>query len=328
MSDRGSPFHAGERAIQEREGVRERIEQVGQKIIRDHLPAQHREFFAQLPFLVAAGLDEAERPWATLLFGSPGFVDATDPRTLDVHALPRHGDPLVERFERGAPVGLLGIEFDTRRRNRANGTIADRSERGFRVAVTQSFGNCPQYIQARRILRPRNPSDRAPHSAIPEGRLLSKPAREAVTRADTFFIATASSAPRGGAASEGLDVSHRGGKPGFVRVDEEEGATVLTFPDFRGNFQFNTLGNLLVNPRAGVVFVDFASGDLLTLTGSGAIVWSGPELEGFDGAERLVRFRVDEGRLLEGAVPLEWSRDVELSPHLARTGAWPEPPRR
>jgi predicted pyridoxine 5'-phosphate oxidase superfamily flavin-nucleotide-binding protein len=241
-----------------------------------------------------------------------------------VQALPGPSDPLLESFERAAPVGLLGIEFETRRRNRLNGIVSSRGANGFRVAVSQSFGNCPQYIQARRVLQFRTRSEAETGTAIPEGRLLSRAAREAVSRADTFFIATASAEPLGEARSEGLDVSHRGGKPGFVRVDEEDGASVLTFPDFRGNFQFNTLGNLLVNPRAGVLFVDFATGDLLSLTGRGAIVWNGPELEAFEGAERLVRFHVEEGRVLERAVPLEWSDAVELSPHLARTGAWPE----
>ncbi len=108
MNQHGSPFHAGERAIQELEGVRDRIEQVGRKIIRDHLPVQHQEFFTGLPFLVAAGLDETDRPWATLLTGEPGFASARDSRTLDVHALPSAEIRCSEASNRERPSGSSG----------------------------------------------------------------------------------------------------------------------------------------------------------------------------------------------------------------------------
>jgi predicted pyridoxine 5'-phosphate oxidase superfamily flavin-nucleotide-binding protein len=323
VSDEGSPFHAGEQAIQELEGVRERIEEVGRKIIRDWMPAQHREFFQSLPFLVAAALDRAGRPWATLLSGAPGFAVARDSKTLEVRALPAPGDPLAESFGEGEPVGLLGIEFETRRRNRLNGVVAHRDSQGFTVAVSQSFGNCPQYIQARHLLRL---GERNPVAPLVERPSLSSRAQDLIARADTFFIASVSAEPRGESSSEGLDVSHRGGKPGFVRIGTEASRSVLTVPDFRGNFQFNTLGNLLVNPLAAVLFVDFTSGTLLTLTGKAEIVWTGAELESFEGAERLVRFYVEEGRSLERALPLEWSSNVQPSPHLARTGEWPNEP--
>jgi hypothetical protein len=117
-----------------------------------------------------------------------------------------------------------------------------------------------------------------------------------VREADTFFIATASEG--------GADVSHRGGPRGFVRVTEEAGATVLTFPDYRGNFFFNTLGNLHANPRAGLTLVDFATADVLMLTGTTDVIWNGPELAAFAGAQRLVRFAVVHGVLLPRALPL------------------------
>ncbi len=323
MSDDSSPFHAGEQAIQELEGVRDRIEQVGRKIIRDHMPLQHQEFYQALPFLVAAALDRGARPWATILSGAPGFAVAHDSKTLEVRALPAPGDPLTESFNPGEPVGLLGIELETRRRNRVNGTVARRDAEGFTIAVSQTFGNCPQYIQARHLVRLK---ERSAGATLREGPRASSRAQDLIASADTFFIASASAEPRGRLMSDGLDVSHRGGKPGFVRIEEEASQSVLTFPDFRGNFQFNTLGNLLVNPLAAVLFVDFTTGTLLSLTGRAEIVWTGSELERFEGAERLVRFQVEEGRLLERALPLDWSPAVTPSPHLARTGAWPSKP--
>ncbi len=116
----------------------------------------------------------------------------------------------------------------------------------------------------------------------------------------------------------GVDVSHRGGKPGFVRVDD---ARTLSAPDFIGNFFFNTLGNLTLNPRAGLLFIDFENGDLLYLAVTAEILWDGDALSGFTGAERLLRFSVQQAMRVSGAMPLRWG-SAEPSPHLARTGAW------
>lgn len=317
MAD-SSVFHPGEQEAQARAGVRERIEQVGQVMLRDHMLDQHRELFAQLPMLVVGSLDEGGRPWASLLAGRPGFVSTPDPRTLRVDARPLPGDPLAANLAVGAPIGILGIELPTRRRNRMNGSVAATDASGFSVSVQQSFGNCPKYIQAR---TPVWTGVATPSAVAVEGAALSDDARRMIESADTFFIATAAADALSPAASraDGVDVSHRGGKPGFVRVTDDGAATLLTIPDFVGNYLFNTLGNLLVNPRAGLLFVDFARGDLLGLTGSVTIVWDGPEVDAFAGAQRLLRIRVEEGWRLRAALPLRWSAP-EFSPHLRDTG--------
>jgi hypothetical protein len=316
-----SPFHEGERALQERVGVRERLETIGRKTIRRLMPDQHRELFEKLPYLLAGALDERRRPWATMLVGRPGFITSPDPATLRVAARPAAGDPLAHSFGRGEPVGLLGIELSNRRRNRMNGLITDTDAHGFTVKVGQSFGNCPKYIQLREPVFVVDPAvAAAPRPVLPQGPLLSDEARTVIERADTFFIATAA-APGNTDSAHGVDVSHRGGRPGFVRVGEQGGQTILTAPDFLGNFHFNTFGNLAVNPRAGVLFVDFASGGLLSLTGQAEVIWSGPERDAFPGAERLLRFAVEAGMWMPAALPLRWSEAV-LSPHLASTGTW------
>ena len=311
-----SPFHAGERAVQTRAGVREEIERRGGRAIRDFMPEQHRNFFAMQPFLVVGSVGAHERPWASIVVGLPGFAHSPDPRTLRIDARPVDGDPLGANLAVGAPVGLLGIQPETRRRNRMNGTVTARDERGFTVHVEQSFGNCPQYIQARAPTFAAAPETVAlPRPVRAEAELLSPAAAALIRSADTFFIATA-------AHESGVDVSHRGGKPGFVRATVEAGRTVLTAPDFSGNNFFNTLGNIAANPRAGLIFVDFASGGVLLLTGDAEIVWDGPELAAFVGAGRLLRVRAVEGRAIADAVPLRWS-DPEFAPQLAATGAWP-----
>ncbi|MFE0757121.1 pyridoxamine 5'-phosphate oxidase family protein [Inquilinus sp. NPDC058860] len=319
------PFHPGELAAQARAGVRERMAPAGRRAIRGIMPDQHRDFFAMLPFIVVGSLDRQGRPWASVLSGRPGFLSSPDPRTLIVAARPAYGDPLGDNLAAGAPIALLGIQLETRRRNRMNGTVTEWADGRFAVTVGQSFGNCPQYIQARRpsfVAEPDSLGEPRPVHA--EGPVLSPRAAALVVAADTFFIATRSAdAGEGEAPSEGVDVSHRGGRPGFVRVAEEGGQTVLTAPDFVGNFYFNTFGNIEADPRAALVFVDFDTGGVLLLTGTAEVVWDGPEVASFAGAERLLRFRLEEGRWIEDAVPLRWSAP-EQAPQLAATGTWEE----
>jgi predicted pyridoxine 5'-phosphate oxidase superfamily flavin-nucleotide-binding protein len=321
-----SPFHVGELAIQTRLGVQERIDRQGRRMIRDYLPDQHREFFAQLSYVLVGTVDGDGQPWASLLVGEPGFIASPnlggaspeENRTLHIAAQPLYGDPLHQTLAEGADIGLLGIELHTRRRNRINGTIAALDAHGLTVIVGQSFGNCPQYIQARRYdLRSYNPTTPKPIHALTA---LGEAEQAMLAAADTFFIATAYQGKAAGAAS-GVDISHRGGRPGFVRIDQ---AQTLTIPDFSGNLHFNTFGNLELNPRAGLLFIDFERGDLLYLTGTAEVIWDGDEVTTYEGAERLLRFRLIQGYQVEGSLPLTWSAP-EFSPFLTDTGPWQNP---
>ena len=310
-------FHEGESAVQERTGVRERLAALGPRAIRDFMPDQHREFFAQLPFLIAGTADAGGQPWASVLANPPGFIFALDPHRLEVRARPLAADPLHETLVAGASIGLLGIQPHTRRRNRLNGTVESATAAGFSVRVSQSFGNCPKYIQARepRFVERTGSSEKSARRAA----MLDGAARGLIRRADTFFIATAYPA-RGGASGRalGVDVSHRGGSPGFVRIDAND---ALTAPDFLGNFFFNTLGNLQLNPRAGLLFVDFESGDLLYLAADAEIIWEGAEVRRFAGAQRLLRFRLREALYVAASLPLRWG-PAQPSPFLSSMGAW------
>ena len=313
-------FHEGERAVQARVGVREKIEELGRRVIRDHMPDQHREFFALLPFVVIGALDDSRQPWATVLAGPSGFMRSPDPKTLVIQAQPAPSDPLAGSLRAGRPVGLLGIQPHTRRRNRMNGIVRSASAGALEIAVSQSFGNCPKYIQAREPLYVAS-ADASGFTTRGADGPLDAAAQAVVRAADTFFIATAhpDAAAGSAASSDGVDVSHRGGKPGFVKV--EDGGLHLTAPDFIGNFLFQTLGNLTINPRAGLLFVDVASGDLLYVAVRGSIVWDGPQLRAFEGAQRLVGFEVIGWRFVERGLPLRWST-AELSPFLKPTGDW------
>jgi predicted pyridoxine 5'-phosphate oxidase superfamily flavin-nucleotide-binding protein len=309
-------FHLGEQALQARVGLRERLAEIGPLIMRDEMPDPHRAFFAQLPFVMFGSVDTSGQPWASVLAGPPGFAHAPDRRHLRVDSLPMGDDPLCDALNVGAPIGVLGIEPHTRRRNRMNGWIDEVDAQSLSIAVGQSFGNCPKYIVRRQARFAPAAEDAAVESSLRTAyraataavRLdaLDAQARLLIASADTFFIATAH--PRSGTddhPSHGVDVSHRGGPAGFVRIDDHR---VLKVPDYSGNRFFNTLGNLALNPRAGLLFIDYDSGDLLQLAVTAEIVWTGPEVDALPGAERLVRLRVDRMLRRPAALPLHWGR--------------------
>ena len=313
-----SPWHQGEIEVQESAGVVEQMAPIGRRAIRDHLIEQHRAFYPQLPFIVAGAVDPAGDVWATLISGRPGFLHAPDPLRLDVSARREPSDPADAGLGDGQSVGLLGIELHTRRRNRLNGTIRRHGADGFAVEVRESFGNCPQYIRLRNLAFVRGPAE--PSTADPEElQALDDAARVMIASAETLFIASFVDTADG---ERQVDVSHRGGRPGFVRVDADG---TLTIPDFAGNNFFNTLGNIRTNPKAGLVFVDFAGGDLLQLTGGAEVVLDDPDIAAFQGAERLLRIRPRRIVWRPGALPLRWTSDEDgASPNTALTGDWSE----
>jgi hypothetical protein len=299
-----SPFHAGEQAVQERLGVREGIEPWARKVVRPYLPEEHRAFYAALPYVVAAARDAAGRPWATLLAGAPGFIGSPDSETLLIDGGPVPGDALRGSFVSGADVGLLGIELATRRRNRVNGRVRTSDQDGIVFAVDQSFGNCPQYISEREWRLVSN--EQAQPASIRTDRFSPELAAR-IRAADTFFIATGHR-DEGEDATFGMDASHRGGAPGFVEVVDER---TLVIPDYAGNNHFNTIGNLVLDPRAGLVFVDFETGGMLQLTGRAEIDWDSEEIDRHPDARRLIRFTLEEAIWLEEALPLRWHSATE-----------------
>ncbi|TAM50714.1 MAG: pyridoxamine 5'-phosphate oxidase [Paraburkholderia sp.] len=316
-----APFHAGEIAVQTRAGVREKAEIGGRRGIRRYLPEQHRQFFAQLPFIVLGGIDAQGQPWATLRIGAPGFISSPDATTLRIAGKPLDGDPLARAWQAGAALGGLGIEPPTRRRNRVNGVVTADEDGVLTVKVRQSFGNCAKYIQSRTPTRIEQGHTATEPASERRAATLDAADRELIASSDTYFIATRSTLADD-AASQGVDVSHRGGPPGFVRIEDER---TFVAPDYRGNQFFNTLGNLAEDSRAGLLFIDFDRGDLLYVAARAEIVWETAALETFADAQRLVRFTVEEVRRSPASLPFRWSA-VEYAPQFAVAGAASTPP--
>ncbi len=254
-------FHEGERDVQRRAGVETMAARVG-GMIRDFIPSAAQEFLRSQPMIILGGTGEDDAVWASVLTGPPGFASAIDEKHVRIDAIPRPDDPL--QISPGARVGLLAIELATRRRMRVNGAVSSTTHDGFIVETEEVFSNCPKYI-----------TPRTPRFEVSTGRV-APVVRDWIARADTFFIATQH-------AERGADVSHRGGPPGFIEVSED--GSTLTWPDYQGNMLFQTLGNIAVDARAGLLFIDFDTGATLQLTGRASIEWNGEE--------RSVGFRVE-----------------------------------
>lgn len=307
-----SPWHEGELTLQRSVGAVDMMTSVGQRqLARNWMPDQHREFYAQLPFVVLGAVDRQGDVWATLRTGKPGFMSSPDPQTLQIDLKPQPSDPAQEGMGAGAAIGMLGIELHTRRRNRMNGNIRRLLDHGLEISVSQAYGNCPRYINLRQYSFVREQAGDVRHLVATDPL-----ARRLITAADSFYIATY--VERDGERQ--VDASHRGGKPGFVRMDEDG---TLTIPDFSGNLFFNTLGNILLNPRAGLIFVDFKTGDLLQMTGSAQVLLDDPEIAAFQGAERLLRFKPQRVVYRQAAIPLRWKdQSAGDSPNSLMTGSW------
>jgi len=288
-----TPYHEGELAVQHRVGVASGAAKVGRGI-HPTVPPVAAAFLSQRPFVVLGAEDDDGGVWASFLSGSPGFATATDPTTIELRHGPAPSDPL-QGLAPGASIGLLAIDLEHRKRMRVNGRLREAGP-PFRVAVTEAYSNCPKYIQARVV----SVAAGLGTGGVTVETAILPDVQAFLSGADTFFIATTHH-------ERGADVSHRGGPPGFVTV-EKDGS--LTWPDYAGNMMFNTLGNIAVDPRAGLLFPDFRHGRTIQLSGTATIDWT-RDVHDAPGAERFVRFVTERvvlrrGVLAEGAF-LGWS---------------------
>ena len=282
------PFHDGELPVQKRAGVSGTASRVGGSI-HSAIPRVAAEFLAARTWVVVATVDDDVRPWASLLSGLPGFIEAEGAGTVRIRAVPAPGDPLGGNLRTGAHLGLLAPDLETRRRMRVNGRIDSAPDGTILLHTDQVYANCPKYIHP----RVEQLSGQRPEPT-PRGRRtrLTGGDRNWIREADTFFVATVN-------PGEGADASHRGGAPGFMHLTGDR----LTWPDFKGNAMFNTLGNIARWPRAGVVILDWASGATLQITGRAEIDWDPVHAAKFADAERLVHLTIEELVETAGVMP-------------------------
>lgn len=290
-------YHAGEMAVQGRVGVREEADSLAKVMGGAIIKPAMQNFLASQRLAIASTIDANHRVWASLLTGEPGFLQAVAAQIVKIDI---DSDQLKENLRLNDELGLLAIDLATRRRLRVNGKAKVQDKKIY-LHTQQVYFNCPQYIQKREIKTILNRGKSS--SQIAE--TLSPQQQQFIQQADTFFIA--SFHPQSGA-----DASHRGGFPGFVRVLPKD---KLVFPDYAGNNMFNTLGNLVENPQAGLLFIDFATGNTLQLTGKAAIAWDSEKALEFAGAKRLVEFQIEKAIALSATTSLQW-QFKEYSPYL------------
>ncbi|WP_334058145.1 pyridoxamine 5'-phosphate oxidase family protein [Alteromonas sp. S005] len=334
LSSINPAFHHGEIALQKKLGIDKEIGERTKGFIRSYMPEQHRIFFTSSPFTVLALVNDEGYPVAVPVWGEGDFIESPSPTQLRFSIQVQVWNIMLGALNldviSGSKIGIVGIEYATRRRNRLNGTINHATKGNLTILVDQSFGNCPQYIHKRNTTKRRRfaigvqPESNAPYNVnmtTTTTNVIDTRARTIIESAETFFIASRHSS-LGQEANEGLDVSHRGGKAGFVNVK----GNTITFPDFSGNKFFNTLGNILLDPRVGLCFWDNETGDLFFVKAkakvepieSKASVFKGAV---FKGAERFVSLSVMSVTHIAGIYP--YSHEItDMSPYVLQTGDW------
>ncbi len=300
------PFHEGELEVQERLGLQTEAKQ-NSGVIGDSIVKGAFRFIEQQHMAVLGSIDQGENVWASVLAGQDGFMQAANERlvTFDLSKIAgNERDPFWKNIESYPQVGMLLIELATRRRLRVNGRIRRSDDQQLELEVLESYPNCPKYIQRREPAK--TPAGkRIAKPQVIEDETLGAPQQAIINKADTLFVASVHT-------ERGVDASHRGGNPGFVRIVDD---STLRIPDYTGNCMFNTLGNFVSSPHAGLVFVDFENGTTLQLTGRAEILWDeeDPEDE-TGGTKRFWKMHIDHWIQIEKAHELEWSF-LDYSPY-------------
>ncbi|URM99187.1 pyridoxamine 5'-phosphate oxidase family protein [Actinomadura madurae] len=284
-------FHPGEVDVQRRAGFR--ADAHGSARVANTIPEVAGRFLAGQRMIVVSAEHQGSL-WTTLLAGQPGFISVPDESTLHIDAALPAVDPLAEAFTTPVEVGMIAIEPEKRRRMRVNGRARPADRGGLLVHTDQVYSNCPKYIQTRSVEAVR----RSGPTARTEGSELNATQLAWIRAADTFFVGT-------DAPGLGVDASHRGGAPGFLDAAPDR----VSWPDYTGNSMYMTLGNLALNPRASLLFIDWTAGHTLHLTGTATVDWDEDRAADRPGAQRFVDFHVDHVIQIDHRVGLRWRLD-------------------
>jgi predicted pyridoxine 5'-phosphate oxidase superfamily flavin-nucleotide-binding protein len=301
------PFHEGELAVQAKAGESDNAI-LNSRMIAASIMLPALPFMSKQPWAILGGPDGEGRLWCSALVGEAGFVapdaDGSHVR-FDLTKAPVHpANPLLAGLAPGRALGGLFIELATRRRLRVNGHVAELTPAALHLTVTESFPNCPKFIQKRTF---EGTSDEfLGHTEPRSGTTLGAAELAWIRRADTLFLTTIH-------PERGADTSHRGGKPGFMEVVD---GTTLRLPDYPGNSLFQSFGNLEVDPRLGLLIPDFATGNLLHLSGTAQVSWGAADPEGRTGGTgRFLEIQVERWALVPPATGSPRWTFLEASPN-------------
>ena len=295
-------------------------------------------YMLQHAHLLALGtLDEQGRPWATLWGGRPPFAQRVAESTIGISTIVDricdpvaqilfHGNDQGEVMHEESPgrmVAGLSLNLEDRKRVKLFGRMVagalkkvppineepPSSTAGHAqlvVKVEQSLGNCPKYINCKRI------TTTTPQASILSEQLpLSQSATDLITKADLMFIASSH-------ANQDMDVNIRGGPRGFVRIQKNHGTGVdLVWPEYSGNNLYQTLGNLQTDPKAGLVFPNFETGDVLYLTGITKVLVGQAADEVLPHSRLAVKMTVQAVQLVENGLSVRGSF-LDDSPYIPK----------
>lgn len=294
-----NPFHSGEERMQVLAGE-EQIARRNSQLIANRIPGGAIKFVDKQPFVIAASLDTDGNIWVSLLAGQPGFAKVENPETIRLNTdfLVSAADDILWTNVASHPVlGMLFIELSSRKRLKVNGTLSTVPENaGFMLNVQECFPLCPRYIQRREVEVISESQSTIQPKLI--GTFFTAELQDWIRSADTFFVGSAHD-------DDHLDVGHRGGNPGFVQIVDDQ---KLMIPDYNGNSMFNSLGNFSVNPRAGLLFVNFETGESLQLTGHADLHFTEPgEADSTGGTGRYWQFHLHSWLRHASLSGLKWS---------------------
>jgi uncharacterized protein len=297
-----SQYHSGEREAQRLAGEQD-IADAREGMVRPAIPRQVFDWLTEQTLLAIATMGAEGHLWTTVIPGKAGFLhaDANGSHLWIDRAMPTS---VLTNLKGDGRVGLLAIDLVSRQRMRINGT-ATALPSGLHVSVQEAFFNCPKYI-TRRVAQPSDPSN-AP--AQHNGDHLLAEHLQLLSETDVLFLATTH-------PDRGLDVSHRGGDPGFVQLLPDGR---IRLPDYPGNSLFNSLGNLLIDPRIALAIPNLLTGTILQITGSATIQWHDrDEEDSTGGTHRFVdivptAWRMEEG----GPISIGVSELSPFNPHHA-----------
>jgi predicted pyridoxine 5'-phosphate oxidase superfamily flavin-nucleotide-binding protein len=292
-----SQYHSGEREAQRLAGEQD-IADAREGMMQPRIAVPAVRWLSAQTLLAIATRDPEDRPWASVLTGRPGFLHAED-SGAGLWIDQKIPGSICSDLKRNSAIGLLAIDLATRQRMRVNGK-AHTLPSGLYVTVQESFFNCPKYITRRLAL----PSDAAASAGQQNGADLRAEHLQLLHETDVLFMATAH-------PERGLDVSHRGGDAGFVQLLPDG---TLRIPDYPGNSLFNSLGNLLVDPRVGIAVPNLRTGEVLEITGRATIAWRDADpADSTGGTHRFIDITPEAWRMAPGGPTA--SHTAEPSPY-------------
>jgi ferredoxin-NADP reductase len=253
------------------------------------------------------------RIWGSVIFGD-GIISCPNATTLKIrNRAVVFGDPA--NLRPGGSVGVLGLNPITKQRVRVTGTVDAQTPSQIVLTIGQACNDCPATLPGRQIsIGPVQSPGQEPKRTKSDKQPLDNHSISLIERSDTFFLATSSGSkePTIPATVLGSDMSIRMGPAGFVSVQQHPSVRTsrayhtLKWADVPENDLFHSFGNIALNPRAGLLFIDWITGDTLQLTGTVEIFYNecGERPGAIPGAERTLELTVQAYVYTYGAVPL------------------------